>query len=150
MYNMKYLGGAPELITEELGNLFVRLRPWGHRPYLSIMLPEQQISPRFATSLSFAVRDHNLAVTEKGYACLVPRETRPGDTVCALLGMLQPYILRGSSTCPGIFRIVGPCYIHGIMNGGSIRRPKVSCHENSDKLKGSHENSDLGIQGMVG
>ena len=55
-----------------------------------------------------------------------PAETELGDVICLALGNSTPMLLRPTSA--GIYRFVGECYIHGIMDGEFI-----ACHEsNSD------------------
>lgn len=63
-----------------------------------------------------------LCVTEKGYFGVVPPYTKEGDEVWAFSGARNPFVLRGSPapTDPQEWqahRIVGVCYIDGIMNG---------------------------------
>ena len=55
-----------------------------------------------------------LAWTEKGYLALVPEKTEAGDTVALLKGGRMPFILRPNT---GAWRLLGPSYIHGIMDG---------------------------------
>ena len=42
-----------------------------------------------------------------------------GDVVCVILGCMTPMILR-RVTPQGTFRVVGECYIYGIMDGESL------------------------------
>ena len=55
-----------------------------------------------------------LAWTEKAYLALVPEETEAGDSVALLKGGRMPFVLRPGN---GGFRLLGPAYIHGIMDG---------------------------------
>ncbi|KAF9869881.1 hypothetical protein CkaCkLH20_12680 [Colletotrichum karsti] len=55
--------------------------------------------------------------TMRGYLGNVPRHTRAGDVVCIPIGGDAPLILRPSTERPGMFQLVGICYIHGIMEG---------------------------------
>uniref|UniRef100_A0A0B7JVP0 Heterokaryon incompatibility domain-containing protein n=1 Tax=Bionectria ochroleuca TaxID=29856 RepID=A0A0B7JVP0_BIOOC len=51
----------------------------------------------------------------------VPRTTKPGDLVCVLYGGQTPFILRKSERRPGMFRLVGDCYVHSLMDGEALR-----------------------------
>ena len=54
---------------------------------------------------------------QTGYAGLVPGSPEVGDAICLLDGGCVPFILRKW----GIgYRLVGECYIHGIMNGEGL------------------------------
>lgn len=48
---------------------------------------------------------------------IVPPKTLPGDIVCIVYGMQTPYIVRPSGDQSGKYRLVGECYMHGMMNG---------------------------------
>ncbi|KAL9071449.1 MAG: hypothetical protein Q9161_004166 [Pseudevernia consocians] len=55
-----------------------------------------------------------LITTEKGYLGLAIAATEPKDRVCILVGCKTPLILRPHDN---YFRVIGECYIHGIMRG---------------------------------
>ena len=55
-----------------------------------------------------------LTWTEKGYLALVPAATEAGDVVALLKGARLPFILRPKG---GAWKLLGPSYIHGIMDG---------------------------------
>lgn len=55
-----------------------------------------------------------VAWTKQGYLALVPEETEAGDFVALLKGGRMPFVLRPGK---GGFRLLGPAYIHGIMDG---------------------------------
>ncbi|KAH8755177.1 hypothetical protein BGZ57DRAFT_933466 [Hyaloscypha finlandica] len=58
-------------------------------------------------------------MTEKGYMGIGPTGCANGDIVCVLLGGELPYVLRpvGNER----YKMVGQCYMHGIMDGEVIR-----------------------------
>jgi len=68
--------------------------------------------------------NRRMVKTERGYIGLVPRETRLGDEVVLIAGAVAPFILRpmGSNR----YRIVGDCYICGIMYGEAWDAEKSS------------------------
>ena len=55
-----------------------------------------------------------LITTEKGYLGLAVAATEPKDRICILVGCKTPLILRPQGK---YFRVIGECYIHGIMRG---------------------------------
>ena len=60
-------------------------------------------------------------LTERGYVGLVMNQVLPDDLVYVLYGAAVPFVLRPAEDQPGSYRIVGDCYIHGIMKGEAVR-----------------------------
>ncbi|RKK20316.1 hypothetical protein BFJ66_g7364 [Fusarium oxysporum f. sp. cepae] len=58
--------------------------------------------------------DQRMATTSSGYLCLVPWPTRSGDRIALLQGGKTPYVLRRAGEK---WKILGDCYVHGIMSG---------------------------------
>lgn len=70
-------------------------------------------------------------ITKKGYFGLGPQKLEPGDRVAVLFGSGVPFVLR---KCPAIvgrpaWRIIGECYVHGIMQGEVIREWELGASE---------------------
>jgi hypothetical protein len=60
-------------------------------------------------------------VTKKGYFGVGPAQLQPGDKVYILGREKVPYILRPSlPSRPGMYELVGHCYVHGIMDGEAV------------------------------
>jgi len=59
------------------------------------------------------------AFTQSGLMGLVPELTEVGDLVCVLPGFEMPLLVRGVTGKDGKarYQLVGPCYMHGVMNG---------------------------------
>lgn len=57
--------------------------------------------------------------TKGGYMGLGPQILQPGDFVCVLAGGEVPFILRPDHD---YYKLVGECYLHGIMNGEAVRK----------------------------
>jgi hypothetical protein len=55
-----------------------------------------------------------LCITAKGYLAAVPFVAKVGDCIAVLAGGRLPFVLRPTGDH---YRLVGPCYVHGIMNG---------------------------------
>ena len=46
-----------------------------------------------------------------------PEPMKEGDVVVVLFGSSLPFLLRQSQADANKFLVVGPCYVHGIMDG---------------------------------
>jgi hypothetical protein len=64
---------------------------------------------------------------------MCPEATERGDVISVLLGGSMPLMLRPAG---GQFRLVGECYVHGIMRGEAM----------GDCEKGSHEIRDFELR----
>lgn len=68
-------------------------------------------------SLLFAAVGRSCVWTDRGFLCLAPSETQPGDWICVLLGGHVIYVLR--SVGESLY-FVGECYVHGFMDGQAM------------------------------
>jgi hypothetical protein len=70
---------------------------------------------------SFGVHSvgRNLCVTTGGYLGHVPIGSQTGDRICILFGSAVPFVLREDKD--GFFKLVGECYVHGIMDGEAMK-----------------------------
>ena len=100
----------------------------------AILQPSMEQVPHYSrgtqaeTYLDFITaycKERSLVKTREGNLCLAPRTAQPGDQVCVLLGCDLPMLLRPTSDSQ--YQVVGPCYVHGLMNGeaflGTIPEP---------------------------
>ncbi|KAH6879268.1 heterokaryon incompatibility protein-domain-containing protein [Alternaria rosae] len=75
--------------------------------------------------------DHRaLITTTSGYFGMAPVATRSGDVIAILLGCNCPVVLRPCDD--GLYRIIGECYIQGLMNGEILNQEQeglVTKHE---------------------
>jgi hypothetical protein len=74
---------------------------------------------------SFWMTTSPLCVTKKGYIGITPLAAAPGDVIAVLGGV--PLVLRrvdDSKTDLEAYRLVGPCYVHGIMNGEAFQEDR--------------------------
>jgi hypothetical protein len=75
----------------------------------------------FQRAYTLTVR-RKLLVTANGYFGLAPQAARQGDIISILLGCSVPAILRPDDReRGGCYRLVGECYVHGIMNGEAMK-----------------------------
>ncbi|RFU26826.1 hypothetical protein B7463_g9508, partial [Scytalidium lignicola] len=67
-----------------------------------------------------------LSRTSKSYLAFVPFSTLPGDQVVIFSGGRVPFVLRSTDN---MFQLLGPCYIHGIMDGEAFPKDKRQCED---------------------
>lgn len=79
-------------------------------------LPNMLSFSKFANISSGA---RSFARSEKGFFGLVPTIAAQGDCIAVFSGVIVPYVLRPVSD--GVYKIVGHCYVQGIMYGEAIR-----------------------------
>ncbi|KAI1868839.1 hypothetical protein JX265_006818 [Neoarthrinium moseri] len=61
--------------------------------------------------------------TATGYVGVGPSEAQPGDVVCVLLGCYSPLLLRPCyDESARKWKVVGPCYVQGLMAGEAIHK----------------------------
>ncbi|KAF5623055.1 heterokaryon incompatibility (het-6OR allele) [Fusarium sp. NRRL 52700] len=64
---------------------------------------------------------YQIGKTEKGMLGLVPLLAEAGDEIYVLNGGAVPFVLRKGKRLLNGRRLVGECYIHGLMNGEAIQ-----------------------------
>ena len=74
-------------------------------------------SPKFSGALQTACLGRKLFATTNGYIGIGDITLEPGDLVSVLLGGKVPFILR---QVKDKYRLVGECYLHGIMLGEAV------------------------------
>ncbi len=79
----------------------------------------------YLVALRGTVLGWKFVVTKRGYLGTVPNLGKVGDVVAIMKGGAVPFLLQRSTTRNGAFRVVGECYVHGIMNGEGISLPDV-------------------------
>jgi hypothetical protein len=93
--------------------------------------PENKAAWIYHCRLRVISQRRHLIITQNdpGYIGLAPEMTLPGDFVAIINGASTLFILRtGQVSGPYCFKIVGPCYLHGLMHG-EIEELRA-CHKN--------------------
>ncbi|GAB1310353.1 Ubiquitin-like protein [Madurella fahalii] len=67
------------------------------------------------------VQGHCFSLTACGRMGLFPNEVRMGDLIAVVAGSRVPFVIRPRPDGKS-YRLVGPCYVHGMMNGELLRR----------------------------
>ena len=78
----------------------------------------------FTSEVYADLRNRTFFAATKGYIGLAPESTRPGDETCIILGCQTPLVLRSDGL--GCRKIIGQCYVHGIMEGEALLGPLPS------------------------
>jgi hypothetical protein len=68
---------------------------------------------------SMKLCSHKAFVTSRGLPGLGPEDVRQDDVVVVFEGAHNPFVIREQTD--GTFRMVGACYIIGLMNGEAVR-----------------------------
>jgi hypothetical protein len=84
---------------------------------------EERARARFWTQMVNTCVKRRVLVTKTGYIGVGPKLTRAGDHVVVLYGGRTPFVLRPHQN---EYRLVGECYVHGVMDGEAMRRHKDS------------------------
>lgn len=96
--------------------LFFRAPTWGEGDE-SIVL-----ATKFQRAWIRTCLDHKAFVTSDGRAGVGPSVVRKGDVVALFTGFHVPYVLRPSGRNARACRIVGACYVSGVMEGNVMRQ----------------------------
>jgi hypothetical protein len=106
----------PDLARVAIFSLLLFLRMFRTGCALCCFLPLYRRNHRLEAfgNLCTGIKGRVLIRTEKGYMGLAPENTEEEDSVFLLQGGKLPFIMRKSGEN---WRIIGDCYIHGIMNG---------------------------------
>ena len=65
-------------------------------------------------------RTRRFFVTDDGYMGLAPGEAGEGDRVTIVYGCSTPVLLRGVTGLGARWRLVGECYVYGLMDGEAV------------------------------
>lgn len=71
---------------------------------------------RFMVDLKEKAHHRSFFISRRGYVGLGPYFAQPGDLCVVFRGGFVPFIIRPGES-DGKFRLIGECYVHGIMRG---------------------------------
>jgi hypothetical protein len=77
----------------------------------------------FSNAVVMYTIGRGICLTEEGFVGRVPLAAEVGDRVAVLYGAEVPFFLKECGN--GMFKLVGECYIHGIMDGEFMRRDSI-------------------------
>ena len=78
----------------------------------------------YIASASECLRGQRLSRLSTDLLALGPAEAAINDEVVVFDGVFVPYMLRGTQN--NEFVLVGPCYVHDLMNGEALERPQFA------------------------
>jgi hypothetical protein len=67
-----------------------------------------------------------VGITSSERLTLLPREAEVGDVVSIFQGVNVPFVLRKSGEH---YRLVGSCYLHGMIDGQALEREEWQLHD---------------------
>ncbi|KAL8692922.1 MAG: hypothetical protein Q9218_002148 [Villophora microphyllina] len=71
-------------------------------------------------------RRHWFFMSDGGYAGLAPMNTQPETDVLAFInGANVPFVVRDLGEDSSDYLLIGPCYIHGLMDGHAVKKNKA-------------------------
>jgi len=85
-----------------------------------MMAAGNTLASNFSRDCCYAAQYRRFCVLNDGLVGLVPAASAVGDLIAAFLGTYIPYVIRPVSTDSDSsqkYELIGPCYIHDIMNG---------------------------------
>lgn len=82
------------------------------------LLIESRTGYPFDTAFQYYTAGRKFCRTKKGYIGWVSVATRPGDLACYLDGNPLPFVIRRCELQG--YRLVGDCYLHGLMRGPGV------------------------------
>lgn len=87
-------------------------------------LYEDEVAYPYTHRAEFLIWGRSLSTTVNSRLALVPISTAADDQIVVLSGGKIPFVLRAMSHA---FQLIGPCYVHGIMDGEAF--PKEDAAE---------------------
>lgn len=84
---------------------------------------EANVHKMYAECLQKTLARWKFLITKRGFAGVVPPLSQVGDSIAIMKGGCVPFVLRGSNER---WRLVGECYVHGIMRGEGLWLPGVT------------------------
>jgi hypothetical protein len=82
----------------------------------------KEVGPYLHGAQIFSI-GRNVCVTARGYMGRVPHGSASGDIICIFEGANVPFVIRECGG--GFFRFIGECYMHGIMDGETMKRHDI-------------------------
>jgi len=79
----------------------------------------QRPEPLFNDLVHMACNGTRMARTSRGFIGTVPRGAKVGDRIVVLYGGQTPFVLRRDEE-RDMYRLVGDCYVHGLMQGEAL------------------------------
>jgi hypothetical protein len=94
-------------------------------------LPTQYINyaTPFVRFLDEASSSRRILASDRGYMGLALQSAEEAEWICVLLGGRTPFVLRLGEDR---YELIGPCYVHGIMDGEAMEQLRLRNFELKD------------------
>ena len=116
-----YSPPVPHMVTFEIGQKHM------HRTIdttRDTAFDDSQERLSYFARVATAIRGRSFLTTDDGYVGLAPIASKPGDEICVLLACRSPLVLRPCGD--GSYKVVGECYIDGLMQRTAVLGPLPS------------------------
>lgn len=97
-----------------------------NRSPIKHFVSEKHAQKSYMACLRGTLDGWRFVITKRGYVGVVPGLSKVGDVVAIVKGGCVPFIVRESKDRLGKWRLVGECYVHGIMKGEGLWLPGVT------------------------
>jgi hypothetical protein len=74
----------------------------------------------FAAHIKQAFQRHTLSSTQNGLIGMIPKTSAKGDKIAVLFGCDYPVVLRPVVSPAGCYKVVGICFVEGLMRGEAV------------------------------
>jgi hypothetical protein len=86
-------------------------------------------SMRYLVGMMDAAFDRRIFATRKRLLGLAPASAQVGDVLCVFLSGSTPFLLRPNEEGHSSYRLVGECYVHGMMHGKALKQEGLEVEE---------------------
>jgi hypothetical protein len=89
-----------------------------NRPATPEEMARNNLASKYLALMAAACLGRRACCTSSGHVGLLPAMTERYDIIAIVLGAQTPFVLRPVGR--NMFKLVGQCYVHGIMNGEAL------------------------------
>jgi hypothetical protein len=86
-------------------------------------LYEDEMAYPYTHRAEFLIWGRSLSTTVNSHLALVPISASADDQIVVFSGGKIPFVLRAMGNT---FQVIGPCYVHGIMDGEAFQREEAA------------------------
>ena len=94
-----------------------RIRQWNRGSRIDKFIAGDENDETIFWHDALKISEKCFFLTTKGYVDLAPSGTQIGDRIDTLLGIKNPFIVH---KVEGGYRLIGPCYVQGMMEGEAV------------------------------
>lgn len=125
------LGIRPQSPPEEFGQKYLACRKVIDELKGEELFPNLYSENQYFARLLAVTMTYDLCEMRSGLFGMMPMGTQVGDSIYFFAGSRMPFVMRPFLGDDNNYQIVGPCYVHGMMNGEALRseewKPRDIC-----------------------